>query len=311
MSEVTQRTNTNNKRRPQHIAPISAHAPSSQPDQRVSELKAVLEDHLATGQVLTVGQAPVMPEPVHPGVALVRYGVLAFSMACLTFASAWRFGWPLSMGLVIFASGTLAGVTLLALIETRQIVSVLNSILDYMLNRQRIDKQLDLLERLLDAKLKLDANDARHRQTLERQRFILDNQVTIFKLVEGDDRARNALIQSVRTDASPGAFIDSINEDNMVNSMRSFVATLYDVDEKRRRVHLGREGVIRTMVPWDETNTAMAPEDRQIALGILKRIESRVPPVLQYDGGRWYLNLQDYPTPARALDAFDVVYTGG
>ena len=282
---------------------------------RSRDVRDLIESHLASDQeTLSVGKANVQTEPVEPGVAAVRYGTLIFCMASLTLATSLRLGWSLPLGLTLFAVLSIVGVVALSLIETRQITSVLNSWLDYLLNRRRMEGQLSLLERLLEATLRLDDTELRQRLNLERQKFILDNSVRIFELVnrrEGGSTqaATKALVSMVVPDGSPGAFIDTIIEENIITSMTAFAVTLYDHDERNRMVRInGKTGLILDGVPWDISNEAMNDEERDIAYGILKRIASRARPLFQEKNNAWYLNIKDYPTPMTAISAFDIAY---
>ena len=261
---------------------------------------------------LTVGQATIEPDMIHPQVAIIRYAAIMFCIFILTAVSGWRLGWSLSVVLIVFAATSLLAIVSITLIETKQIQGLVNSVLDYWLNGRRLHYDNQVTNTYLEAAQMLDFYELRHKQLLEKQAFILNNQVKIWEIIsrsggniEGQERA---LIESVAKSAKPGGFVDTLIEDQIAEALTSYIVTLFDVDKKGERFRITEDGEILEAVPWEE-NGPMTEKDREIALQIFQTIASRKSPVVEkLKGSGWRLNVDSYARPIDAIRAFDTVY---
>ena len=273
--------------------------------------KLALEARLAEeGDIpLSVGRSSVPTEPVLAGVAVVRYVTLMVCMGILALGGALGLGWGLIPALLLFGIGASGGLVLIALIETRQVVAVLNSILDYWLMASNLDDTQDLRRLLLERTLDMDEAELRHRNMMERQLFWSNNQHRMLDAVRGtsaEDSAKRALASSALQEAS---MVDSMIEDYLAQSMKAFTVTLLDRDESGRMTSVdARNGRVTVRVPWAASSESMGDEEKALAIGILSRIGRDGPPMFLEDEGQWFFNLDCYPKPIDVVRAFDTAY---
>lgn len=266
-------------------------------------------------QPMSVGRASVPTEPVFTGVAVVRYLALMVCMAILAAGGAIGLGWGLVPALFFFGCGATLGIILIALIETRQISAVLNSVLDYVLMASNMSNLQDLRYLLLERSLDLEESEQRHRMMIERQGFWMENQERVLRLAVGTDRealTKRAFVASV---ARPEVLVDSMIEDYLAQSMRSFTVTLLDTDANERKLLVDEaDGRVLTRVPWEAGNASMADDEKAMAKGILDAISRSGPPLFTVDSEgdqekeTWFFNLDVYERPIDIIRAFDRVY---
>lgn len=258
---------------------------------------------------LGVGRSVVPTEPVLTGVAIVRYVTLMVCMGVLAVGGALGLGWGLVPALLLFGIGSLVVLILVTLIETRQVVAVLNSVLDYVLMAANLQDTQELRRLLLERTLDMEETSLRHGQMLERQGFWVNNQRQVLEMAKGtssEESAKRALVASVATD---GGLVDTMIEDYLAQSMRSFAVTLLDETEEGRKVSVDETtGKVLVAVPWGAKASAMGENEKEMARSILNVIAKSGPPLLLEDEGEWFFNLDCYPRPIDVIRAFDTVY---
>lgn len=257
---------------------------------------------------MSVGQAPIVPDVLAPEVAAIRYITVIVAILVLSLVAGWRLGWSLGVVLLVFSILSMASVGVLTLIETKQIQGVLNATLDYFLNAKKVDHDAQARKTLIENAAFLDFYELRHRTTMERQKFIIDNQLSLLAMADGDRSASlKNLISDTSRDAEPGVFIDTMLEDQLAVALTGFLVSLFDVDSSGRWTKMDSDGALLIDVPWDENGT-MSESDRAIAMKIFDTISSRNAPLVERKEDSWLLNLTVYDRPIEILKAFDTVY---
>lgn len=286
---------------------IEGTSSSTTPEQtttRTKRIRELINEPAPVRQTMSVGQAPIVPDQLAPEVAVIRYISVIVAMFVFSIVAGLKLGWSLSFVLLIFSIASLAAVGVLTLIETKQLQGVVNSILDYRLNLRQIDNDADVRQSVIDNAMLLDFYQVRHRQLLERQQFLIDNRL---KLLGDGNKASDIVLKDLAPSLEAGAFIDTIAEDQIADSLMAYFVSLFDAGPSGSWDKLKGDGEIIVEVPWAE-NGPMSDEDRDIALTIFRTIASRRAPIVTEKDGKWYLNIKSYDRPISVVMAFDTVY---